>query len=86
MIRCSILPIMLTKALLTFKPLCTLHFKVYALIPLENCQSAVGHRLQATRENDSLNNVLTCCVLTLFRILDLSVPERLALISFKFVP
>ena len=70
---------MLTKALQTFKSLClktacTFHFKVYALIPLENWQSGVKHQLQATRQNDSLNNVLTCCTLPLFRISDLLVP------------
>ena len=41
--------------------------------------------VQATRENDSLNDVLTCCVLPLFRISELSVPKRLAIFSVKFV-
>ena len=31
-------------------------------IPLENWQSEVWRRLQATKENDSLNNVLICSV------------------------
>ena len=79
------LTIMLTKALQTFesfclKTACTFHFQVYALIPLENQQSAVS---QETRENDSLNNVLISCVLPLFRFSDLSVPEWRARFSFN---
>ena len=45
---------------------------------LENWQSVVQYRLQATGENDLLNNVFTCCILALFRILDLLVCKQQA--------
>ena len=41
------------------------------------------HSSRENQENPSLNNVLICCVLPLFIISDLSVPERLALFSFN---